>query len=419
MTDQRPPKGIWYISKYIAPPGPSKVGSRGYQLMRKLAESGDSVAIVTSDSNHLATVPRMTDSYWRQDVDGMNVFWVRTMKFVGAKSFRRILSWLHFEWRLLFLPWKMLPKPDAVIVSSLSLLTILNGIRLKRQFGAILVFEVRDIWPLTLTEEGGFSPKNPLVKLLGLIERLGYANSDIIVGTMPNLGAHVFSVLGRRRRTECVPMGFTLEDDVGVGPLPKAYLEAAVPEADFLVGYVGSIGISNALETFFESAAALEHQTGIHFVVVGDGDLLPHYQKKYEMHSNITFVGRVPKRSVQTVLTEFDLLYLSVHQSSVWDYGQSLNKLVDYMLSGKPVLASYSGHQSMINEADSGVFVEAGDSIAVTREILRLSKMPAEELRAMGERGATWLRAHREYGELASDYRRILFGSSVDDIGAQ
>ena len=44
-----------------------------------------------------------------------------------------------------------------------------------------------------------------------------------------------------------------------------------------------------------------------------------------------------------------------LQKSKVWDYGQSMNKIVDYMMAGKPVVASYSGYPSMLNEAGSGI----------------------------------------------------------------
>ncbi|GAA2912668.1 glycosyltransferase involved in cell wall biosynthesis [Microbacterium keratanolyticum] len=409
MAEASASKTIWYIAKYIAPPGPSTVGSRGYQLMRALVARGDQVALITSDSNHLAVVPEMATAHQVQHVDGLQVHWVRTLKFSGAKSIRRILSWLHFEWRLLFVPWKELPRPDAIIVSSLSLLTILNGIRLRRRYGATLVFEIRDIWPLTLVEEGGFSPRNPLVRALGAVERRGYARADVIVGTMPNLGAHVEQVLGRPARVECVPMGYNAAELEEAGDLPIEYRDAGVPEGKFLIGYAGSIGISNALDTFFECVEAMVDEPDVHFVVVGDGGLRASYEQKYGQLPNVTFVGRVPKAAVQSVLAEFDVLYFAAHRSRVWDYGQSLNKLIDYMLSGKPVLASYSGFPSMINEADSGVYVEAGDAIALAAEMRRLAKTAPEELHAMGQRGVQWLRENREYATLAEDYRAIMF----------
>ena len=54
-----------------------------------------------------------------------------------------------------------------------------------------MVFEIRDIWPLTLVEEGKYSRLNPIYCVLRLLELCGYKYADLIVGTMPNLKQHV------------------------------------------------------------------------------------------------------------------------------------------------------------------------------------------------------------------------------------
>lgn len=48
---------IWYVSKYVSPPGMGSAGGRGYLLMRELARAGDRVLTITPDSNQLAHVP--------------------------------------------------------------------------------------------------------------------------------------------------------------------------------------------------------------------------------------------------------------------------------------------------------------------------------------------------------------------------
>lgn len=406
---------VWYVSKYVAPPAKASAGGRGYLLMREIARMGYESVIITSDSNQLAEVPQLTQPYLFQQVDGLQLCWVRTLKYQVAKSMRRILSWLDFEWRLLRLPKERLPKPDAVVVSSLSLLTILNGFLLRRRYKCRLILEIRDIWPLTITEEGGFSRRNPLVLGLGLIEKLGYRYADAIVGTMPNLGEHVEQVLGRPRPTHCIPMGV---DEVSLAtgePLPPDYEARYMPKDKFVVAHAGTIGITNALDTFLDCAEAMKSDSRIHFLVVGDGDLRTHYQAKYAHLSNLTFAPRVPKQMVQAVLAKCDLLYFSVHVSTVWKFGQSLNKVIDYMLAGKPVIASYTGYPSMINEAQCGTYVPAGDVAALQREVRRYADMAPNERAGIGARGREWILAHRRYDTLAREYLAIMFpvGQSV------
>jgi glycosyltransferase involved in cell wall biosynthesis len=405
-------KSIWYVSKYVAPPGSGTAGGRGYLLMKELAVMGHKVAIITSDSNQLAAPPRLEANYLFQEVDGMQLCWVRTMKYSVAKSVRRLLSWLHFEWRLLWLPKHNLPRPEVVVVSSLSLLTVLNGLWWRARYKCHLVFEVRDIWPLTITEEGGFKPSNPFVWGLGVIERLGYKYADTIVGTMPNLGEHVQNVLGHSKATHCIPMGVDATTFASPEDLPADYEAANFPKGQFVVAHVGSIGITNALDTFMECAEAMKDWPGIHFLVVGDGDLRERYRVKYAHLSNLTFAPRVPKAMVQSVLARCDLLYFSVHVSKVWQYGQSLNKVIDYMMAGKPVVASYTGYPSMINEANCGTYVPAGDVPALKAEVERYARMDEQERRQIGARGRAWLLENRHYTKLAKDYLDVMLNRS-------
>lgn len=400
---------IWYVSKYVSPPANARAGGRGYLIMRELAAQGHDCVIVTSDSNALALVPELEGAYETHKVDGLTIRWVRTLRYSVAKSLRRILSWLHFEWRLFLMPKDDLPAPDVVVVSSLSLLTILNGFLLRRRYGCRLVFEIRDIWPLTITEEGGFGQNNPFVLALAWVERLGYRHSDAIVGTMPNLEEHVANVLGFRREVACVPMGIdpaALDEEQA---LPADYAQAYLPEGKFVVAYAGSIGITNALDAFLKCAEQLRRNPHIRFLIVGDGDLKAGYQATYGHLENLTFAPKVPKQMVQSVLSRCDLLYFSVHASEVWRFGQSLNKVIDYMLSGKPVVASYTGFPSMINEAACGTYVPAGDVSALEEEILRYAAMPKSERVAMGARGRAWLLEHRNYAALAKDYCAVMF----------
>lgn len=412
-TDKRMSTSIWYVSKYVAPPGSGTVGGRGYLLMKELALLGHNVSIITSDSNQLATPPSLDTDYLIQDVDGLRLCWVRTMKYMIAKSMRRILSWLHFEWRLLWLPANKLIKPDIVIISSLSLLTVLNGFLFRAKYKCRLIFEVRDIWPLTIIEEGRFNPSNPFVWGLAVVERLGYKYADAIVGTMPNLGEHVHNVLGYARPTHCIPMGVDESFFTAPLPLPKGYEDTNFPKGKFIVAHVGTIGITNALDTFLECAEAMYANANIHFLVVGDGDLREVYRAKFSHLTNLTFAPRVPKAMVQSVLSKCDLLYFSVHVSRVWQYGQSLNKVIDYMVAGKPIVASYIGYPSMINEANCGSFVPAGDLIALQQEITRYSQMSVLELRVIGQRGRTWLLENRQYTQLAKNYLHIMQGNAL------
>lgn len=395
---------IWYVSKYVSLPHAGRAGARAFMLMREMARLGYQAVMLISDSNHLTNVPKLTGRHLLETVDDVDVHWIRTSKFNGAKSVRRALSWLDFEWRLWSLPKSNLPRPDVVIVSSLSLLTIFNGIWLKQRYRCRLIFEVRDIWPLTITEEGGFSRYNPLVITLAAIEKLAYKCADAIVGTMPNLAAHVDQIVKHHGPVHCIPLGVDRETIDSGRSLPAHWADVYLPNDRFVVCHAGTIGITNALETLMTCARSMRDRPDVHFLLLGEGGLKEHYQRLTADLTNVTWAPALPKDQVQAALAQCDLLYFSVHVSKVWKYGLSLNKVIDYMLAGKPILASYSGHVSMIDESGAGTFVPSGDSEALRVEILRYVDMPADERRAMGEAGREWLLRNRDYRRLARDY---------------
>lgn len=399
---------IWYISKYVTPPYASRVGTRGFMLLREFARTGHSAVLITSDSNHLATPPSFPGSHFFEEVDGVVVGWVKTIKYDGARSLKRILSWFHFEWQLLRLPKTSLPKPDVIIVSSLSLLTVLTGLWLRRRYKCRLVFEVRDIWPLVLVEVGKVHPWHPLVVFLAWVERIGLRKADLVVGTMPNLAEHVATITEVKRPVVCIPHGIDPDLLKPPLPLPDQYASAYIPDGKFIICHAGSIGADNALQTLIECAKAMEGRADIHFLIVGEGYLKKQFQKQTEGCTNITFAPGVTKAAVQSVLERADVLYFAAHKSRIQQYGQSLNKVIDYMLAGKPIVASYSGYPSMVNEAACGVFVPVENVDALRAEFEKLALLSPAERRSMGERGRKWLLENRRFETLAQDYLRHL-----------
>ena len=411
------PKNILIITKYAST---KKEGfdSRISVLAQELVKKHCEVTIVTSNSNHVAKYQKSLYKIQKYIYNDVNFKIVNTLQYKSTTSLKRILSWFDFELKL-FLNLKKLviKKPDVIIVSSLSLLTVVNGLILKNKFKSTkLIFEIRDIWPLTLTEEGGYSKYHPAVLFLGFIEKIGYKYCDAIVGTMPNLSEHVENVLNKKvTNVYCVPFGVSS----GAHELSDtAILENELlnkfkkfSKEKFTVGYAGSIGLSNGLDTIIEVVKKLNENRDINFVFLGDGWYKDKYEKELSQYPNAFFTGRVDRDHVKYFLYHCDVLFIAALPSKVWLYGWSLNKMIDYMISGKPVIAEYDGYKSMINEANSGFFVKSGNADELRNKIVEVSKIPPIDLKKMGENGKEWIIKNRNWSKLAADYLSI-----IDDI---
>lgn len=401
-------KSIWFISKYASPPH-SRGGQRVISLAKEFARPGHRVAVITSTSNHFAKFEkdqwvRIERGFSKASFDGVTMVAHTTLGYHKTAFAGRILSWLHFEWGVLRLPTRHLPDPTHIIVSSLSLLSILNGIRLARKFRAKLVFEIRDIWPLTLQTEFGLSNKNPLVALLALIENFGYRKCDVVVGTMPNLKEHVHSISGTMPRVVTIPQGI----DGDLMRLVPRYVPPPRDQSPTIVGYWGSIGRANSLGVLLEAATQIGPNRNLEFHFWGGGDLLERYRKEHQGQSHIYFHGHIERQQLFQEVHKAHLLILATDASVLWKYGQSLNKMVEYMMMGRPVIASYSGYPSMINEAGSGVFVPASNPTALVQTLLDFGSLPRKELERLGRTGRMWVVSHRGYAQLSKEYLEIL-----------
>ncbi len=385
--------------------------TRTFALARKFVKKGHEVDIFTSDSNHLAKFPTYKKLINKDNIDGINVYWIKTLKYRRTGSIRRVLSWFDFEIKFFIYCRKFILRPDVIITSSLSPFSILNGVLLKNKFNnAKLICEIRDIWPLTLIEEGGYSKYHPFSIFLSIIEKFGYRKSDVVVGTMPNLKEHVHNLLNNKSLpVYCIPFGLEPNDyKLDSKSLKKdrdlINLKAKLA-GKFTIGYAGSIGLSNGLNSIINLIEKFnETNKEINFIFLGDGAYKRKYQKQLINCDNVFFTGKIKREMVKYYLDLFDILYFSALPSKVWNYGWSLNKMTDYMMAGKPVLASYNGYRSMINEAKSGFFVESNNDEKLKKIILDISKMKKKQLDTMGERGKRWIIKNRKWDDISDNY---------------
>ena len=86
-------------------------------------------------------------------------------------------------------------------------------------------------------------------------------------------------------------------------------------------------------------------------------------------------------------MSKCDLLYFSTHNSKIWRYGQSLNKLINYMLSRTPIIGSYNGYETMINESNCGEFIKPNDSDAILEKIYKYKLMSVKKRAEIGKKG--------------------------------
>lgn len=405
-------KTVWYISKYA---NIKKFGSETRQtsFCKEFHKNGFDVRLITSNSSHLfETLPNFKGRYYEHKEDGVDVVWVNTFRYIKANSVKRIISWIWFELFVILLPlFKNYKKPDVVIASSLSILSVLSGSFFKCFYKSKFILEIRDIWPQSLVDLRGISTKNPLIIFLSFIEKIGYKYADEIVGTMPGLHLHVEEIIGKNSKVHFIPQGVSLnfyKDKQETVPLE--YIKQYIPKNKFIITYAGTLGVANALNYIVDTARILNtEKTNIHFLFLGTGAEEAKLKEQVATFNinNITFAPRVAKNQVQSILKVSDLLIASVRNEKVYEFGISLNKFIDYMYAKKPIICMFSGYPSMINEACCGEFTPSENPEVLADVLVKYANMSQEQLNVVGNNGYDFLVKKRNFDVLSEQYMEL------------
>lgn len=398
---------IWFISKYALPPEYG-VQARLFHLATSLKKNSREAIVITSSTNHLANLPIQSKRISLKHYNGVQTIFLKGLRFKGAISSYRVISWFYFEfillWFILFGYRHIVAPPRIVYVSSLSLLSILNGYIAKKKFKAKLIFEVRDIWPLSAILVAGYSKYHPFILFLRLVEKFGYLNSDIVVSPLSNLKQHIEVVTGKSTlRFRCIPQGFTTDFSKEKEKLSKEFINKYIPKEKFIFGYIGNIVSAYDLDTLLLCARIMNIKSPeVSFVILGDGEYKETLIEKSRDIPNVIFAPRIPKSQVQDFLDHCHVATNFLRPEPLFKYGVSPQKLVDYMLAAKPILMSYTGYKSIVEEIGNGLVIEAGNIDKLVDAMIALSKTPRVELEEIGLKGKKFLISNLSWDSIVS-----------------
>jgi glycosyltransferase involved in cell wall biosynthesis len=159
----------------------------------------------------------------------------------------------------------------------------------------------------------------------------------------------------------------------------------------------------------------LKDDSKIHFLVVGEGPEKAIGLEKIKGQTNYTVLPSVPKSKVPQLLSQCNLVLNPWLNSSLYEYGISPNKWIDYMWAGKPILVSFNGYQRIITDANCGKVVPAENLDEFVRAIIDFSAMSEFDLKSIGERGREYLLLNLTY-EKHSKKLDVLFSESIEPI---
>ena len=384
---------------------------RPYYLAREWVRMGHAVQIVAADFSHVrARQPRPGDEL----IDGIRYRWVPTPRYQGNGLGRAYNIWSFLRTVRADAPRLQREfRPDVVIASSTYPMDIWVARRIARPVGAKLVYEVHDLWPLSPIELSGMSPRHPFIRLVQAAEDAAYRDADAVVSMLPKVHDYMASRGLDLRKLHIVPNGIA-PDDWLLPPPPlrddvAQVLAQARQAGRMVVGYAGSMGLPNALDSLLD-AAALLRGVALQFVLVGDGHERARLARRVadEQLQHVTLLPPVPKAQIPSLLGAIDIAYIGWQQVPIYRFGIAPNKLMDYMMAGVPVLHSVDAGNDPVAEAGCGLTVSPEAPAAIAAGLRQLAATSVEERRAMGERGRRLVQAKHSYAVLARRFIEAL-----------
>ena len=380
---------------------------RSYYMAREWVRMGHNVTIVGASFSHLRKVQPPVS---QETLEGINYLWFPTSQYEG-NGVKRVKTMFQFVMQVYRHRKKLIAlNPDIVIASSVYTFDIYPCRHIARHTGARLVYEVHDLWPLSVMVIGGYKKWHPFIMMLQHCENYAYRHCDMVVSMLDKAFPHMQRHGLTEDRFCCIPNGFVAEEwESNSLPLPEEHwqlLEHLHSDGYLIAGFAGGHTQSTAMQVFVEAARQLQEGPKIAFVLVGDGPQkseLIDMAQQYGL-TNIHFLPPIAKQCIPSLLQHFDICYAGGVHSLLHQYGTSFNKITDYMLSGKPIVNSVDEPGSLIERVGCGIQVEAENVEQVCNALCTLADMPASERVSMGEKGRKYAVENLNYHALSEQF---------------
>ena len=354
------------------PPEFNAPAIRTHAHCRVWVKKGHCVTVITGAPNH----PRgkVYEGYknrlWQTEiVDGIRVIRVWTYMAPNAGRWKRILDYLSFMIAAVVASI-FVRGIDVVIGTSPHLFTVLAAhivAALKRR---PWVFELRDLWPASIRDIG--------------VMRRGLGAADWVVRGLYRNASKIVVVTDAFRH-ELIKSGIPDEkiavvtngvDRRVLRPSHKnEKLEQTLGIAGkFVVGYIGTIGMSHGISTVVQAAKRLKDDPNITFVLIGDGAERASVLEQAGARPNLVMVPPVLHCDIQKYWSVLDCCIVPLRDKPVFKTVIP-SKLFEAMAMGVPVLLGVQGQAlRLVEQYDFGRPFAPEDDADLANKIVDLSQ---------------------------------------------
>lgn len=407
---------ILYISQYF-PPEMGAPAARAAELTHHWSESGHDVSVLTGFPNHpTGVVPpewrvRLRRLAYHEKIGAVDVYRTWLWPLPNRKPHERMRNYASFCISAA-LRGLALPRPDVIIASSPQLLVGISGWWLSFSRGIPLVFEVRDLWPESLSAVGVGNEDSLLHRLLAGVAGFLYEKSTHIVVVTAAFKEHLV-----RRWSVPEEKIDVVENGVETALFAPLSYDATQAlrldlgaDSKFLVCYIGTMGMAHGLESLLDAAALLQQQgSDASFLLIGEGAEKERIQAQARSRGlfRVRFMDQQPRDKIPAYISAADACLVLLKKTDVFKTVIP-TKMLEFMSCARPVILGVDGEARQILEnADAGIVIEPENAGAIARAIQRLAENRGlcEE---MGRRGREYILQNFSRAHTAEKYIEVL-----------
>lgn len=408
---------ILYVSQYF-PPEMGAPAARVAELSRHWMQAGHEVTVLTGFPNHpTGVVPpeyhsKLRRLVVRDDFGGVRVIRTWLLPFPNRKAYERMLNYLSFAVSSA-LTGLFLSGQDLVIATSPQLLVGLSGWWLALCKRVPFVFEVRDLWPESLSAVG-MDEHSFLHRLLAGIAGFLYKRCDRVVVVTAAFREHLMkywsvpdekiAIVENGVETELFtpqPSGHDSSVD-----LRKSWNAVG----KFVVCYIGTMGWAHGLDTLLEAASQLSQTSpDVLFLLVGEGADKARIQALAQSRGliNLRFVDQQPRETIPAYIRASDVCLVLLKKTELFKTVIP-TKMLEFMSCARPVILGVDGQaRAILEEAQAGFYIEPENTDALVRAITGL-RAHADQRATLGANGREYVMKNFSRQQTAQSYIEVL-----------
>ncbi len=359
------------------PPEGNAPATRTFEHAREWVSKGHKVTVITCAPNF--PEGKVFDGYknrWlsKETIEDINVWRVKTYITANEGFIKRTIDFVSFMISSLFFGL-FAGKVDVVVGTSPQFFTVISAWALALFKRVPFVFELRDVWPASITAVGAMRG-SWIINILEKLELFLYRQADLIISVTHSFKSDLQNRGVSADKIKVVLNGVDLERYSPLQEKDESLADKYELKNKFVIGYIGTHGLAHALENVIEAAELITKEDNIRIVFAGGGADRSRLEKIVSERGleNIVMIPRQPKDQMPQVWSLCDISLVHLKDAPLFKTVIP-SKIFESMAMGLPIIMAVPIGEAtdIIEEYKAGINVSPGCPKELSEKFLELA----------------------------------------------